>query len=213
MEVAWAAGHRQRGKKTMQKTTIVNGVDIEKLVGTIAAVTADTSLAKFQFRAFNQWVGGGENRSRIDGFYGTNQEMRHKQPFFLVNDEPEVLLSEDRGPNPVEYVLHALAGCLTTTIAYHAAARGIEIKGITTRFVGDLDLRGFLGMSKDVRRGFSAIRVAFDIDADCDDAKKREIIAMAQGHSPVFDIVTNGVPVLCTLAANEMPDMGQSRAA
>ena len=183
----------------MTKTTIMNGVDTEKLFGTIEAVKADSSLATFQFRLFNQWVGGGENRSRIDGFYGTNQEMRHNQPFFLVNDEPEVLLSEDRGPNPVEYVLHALAGCLTTSMVYHAAAHGIAIKGVTTRFEGDLDLRGFLGLSKDVRRGFQAIRVVFDIDADCDAAKKQELIAMAQTYSPVFDIVTNGVPVSCML--------------
>jgi uncharacterized OsmC-like protein len=192
-----AAGKERR--QTMSKSTIVNGVDTEKLFGTIDAVKTDPSLAKFQFRVFNQWAGGGENRSRVDEFYGTNQEMRHKQPFYLVNDEPEVLLSEDRGANPVEYVLHALAGCLTTAMVYHAAARGIAIKGVTTRFEGDLDLRGFLGLSQEVRRGFQAIRVMFDIDADCDAAKKQELIAMAQTYSPVFDIVTNGVPVSCML--------------
>jgi uncharacterized OsmC-like protein len=181
------------------QTTTVNGVDTERLLGNIAAIKADPSLAKFQFRLLNEWVGGGENRSRIDDFHGTNQEMRHKQPFFLVSDEPEVLLSEDRGPNPVEYVLHALAGCMTTGLVYHAAARGIEIKSVTTRFEGDLDLRGFLGISNEVRRGFSDIRVMFDIDSNCDDAKKRELIAMAETFSPVFDIVSNGVPVTCTL--------------
>jgi len=186
----------------MNQMTIVNGVDTAKLFATIDAVKADPGLATFQFRLFNQWVGGGENRSRIDDFYGTSQELRHKQPFFLVNDEPEVLLSEDRGANPVEYVLHALAGCLTTSLVYHAAARGIAIKGVTTRFEGDLDLRGFLGLSKEVRRGYSGIRVMFDIDADCDAAKKNELIAMAQAYSPVFDIVSNGVPVICQLASD-----------
>ncbi|MFN3659060.1 MAG: OsmC family protein [Pseudolabrys sp.] len=183
----------------MSKSMIVNGVDTARLFGTIEAVKADPSLARFQFRLSNQWVGGGENRSRIDDFYGANQEMRHKQPFFLINDEPDVLLSDDRGPNPVEYVLHALAGCLTTSLVYHAAARGIEIRGVTTRFEGELDLRGFLGISKDVRRGYSGIRVMFDIDADCDDASKRELVAMGEAYSPVFDIVSNGVPVVCAL--------------
>jgi uncharacterized OsmC-like protein len=183
----------------MTKNTVVNGVDTEKLFGNIAAIKADPSLAKFQFRLVNEWVGGGENRSRIDDFYGTKQEMRHKQPFFLVNDEPEVLLSEDRGPNPVEFVLHALAGCITTGLVYHAAAQGIDIKGVTTRFEGDLDLRGFLGISKQVRPGYSGIRVVVDMQADCDEAKKRELLALAQTVSPVFDIVSNGVPVSCTL--------------
>ena len=125
--------------------------------------------------------------------------MRHKQPFFLVSDEPEVLLSADRGPNAGEYVLHALASCLTGALVYHAAARGIAVKGIATRLEGDIDLRGFLGLSKDVRRGFKDIRVAFDIDADCDDAGKQELIEMAQACSPVFDNMSNGLPVSCRL--------------
>ena len=181
----------------VSKSTTVNGVDTEKLSATIEAIKADASLANCQFRLSNQWVGGGENHSRIDHFYGVGQEMRHKQPFFLVSDEPEVLLSEDRGPNAGEYVLHALASCLTGALVYHAAARGIAVKGIATRL--EVDLQGFLGLSKDVRRGFETIRVVFDIDADCDDAGKKELIEMAQAYSPVFDMLSNGLPVSCSL--------------
>jgi uncharacterized OsmC-like protein len=185
------------------KSAIVNGVDTAKLSATIGAIKADASLAHFQFRLSNQWVGGGENRSRIDDFHGAGQEMRHKQPFFLVSDEPEVLLSDDRGPNAGEYVLHALASCLTGALVYHAAARGITVKGIATRLEGDIDLQGFLGLSKDVRRGFENIRVTFDIDADCDDSGKQELIEMAQAYSPVFDMLTNGLPVSCRLGNGE----------
>ena len=180
-------------------TTTVNGVDKEKLSATIEHIKADASLANFQFRLSNKWIGGGENHSRIDDFYGAGREMRHKQPFSLVSDEPEVLLSGDRGPNAGEYVLHALASCLTGALVYHAAARGITVKGITTRLEGDIDLRGFLGLSNDVRRGFEGIRVVFDIDADCDEAGKRELIEMAQAYSPVFDMLSNGLPVSCRL--------------
>jgi uncharacterized OsmC-like protein len=200
---------RRRGAAAETKgndmTTMLNGVDRQKLFGTIEAVKARPTLAAFQFRLFNQWVDGGENRSRIDGFHGAGEDLRHKQPFVLVNDEPEVLLSADTAPNPVEYVLHALAGCLTTSLVYHAAAQGIAVKGVATRFEGDLDLRGFLGISKEVRRGFHDIRVVLDIDADCDEAKKRDLIAMAQAYSPVFDIVSNGVPVNCRLGASSRP--------
>jgi uncharacterized OsmC-like protein len=180
--------------------TVVNGVDTAKLAATIEAIKGNPSLANFQFRVFNQWVGGGETRSRVDDFYGVGQEMRHKQAFFLASDEPEVLLSEDRGPNAGEILLHALASCLTGALVYHAAARGIVVKGISTRLEGDVDLQGFLGLSKTVRNGFSTIRVAFDIDADCDDAKKRALVEMAQSYSPVFDMLSNGLPVRCTLA-------------
>jgi uncharacterized OsmC-like protein len=183
----------------LSKGTTLNGVDTEKLSATIEAIKADASLAKFQFRLSNQWLGGGENHSRIDNFYGVGQEMRHKQPFLLVSDEPEVLLSEDRGPNAGEYVLHALASCLTGALVYHAAARGIAVKGIATRLEGDIDLQGFLGLSKEVRRGFETIRVVFDIDADCSDSGKQELIEMAQAYSPVFDMLSNGLPVSCRL--------------
>ena len=180
-------------------STTVNGIDTGKLSATIEAIKADASLASFQFRLSNQWIGGGENHSRIDDFYGVGQEMRHKQPFSLVSDEPEVLLSQDRGPNAGEYVLHALASCLTGALVYHAAARGIVVKGIATRLEGGIDLQGFLGLSRDVRRGFKNIRVLFDIDADCDDSRKQELIEMAQAYSPVFDMLSNGLPVSCRL--------------
>jgi uncharacterized OsmC-like protein len=186
----------------------MNGVDRAALFGTIEAVKTDPALATFQFRLRNTWIDGSENRSLLSDYFGVKEEMRHAEPFELVNDEPPVLLGADKGPNPVEFVLHALAGCLTTTMVYHAAARGIAIRGVSTRFEGDLDLHGFLGLKPEVRRGFQAIRVAFDIDADMDEAGKRELIAMAQRFSPVFDIVTNGVPVNCTLA-----EAGKAKAA
>lgn len=179
--------------------TPLNGVDRKALFDTIEAVKASPELASFKFRVRNKWVEGGLNRSEVPNFFGTGSEIDHAQTFELYNDEPPVLLSGDKAPNPVEYVLHALAGCLTTTMVYHAAARGIAIEAVTSRFEGDLDLRGFLGLSKQVRNGYSAIRVTFSIDGDLTEEQKRELIAIGQEFSPVFDIVTNGVPVAVSL--------------
>jgi uncharacterized OsmC-like protein len=184
-------------------SNMMNGVDVGALNATIAAVRNDPAIADFEFRLANRWIDGGENHSIIDGFFGASQEMRHAKAFELINDEPAVLLSGDKGPNPVEYVLHALAGCLTTSLIYHAAARGIEVRSVRTRFKGPLDLQGFLGLRDDVRRGFQSINVVFDIDADTDEAGKDELIAMAQRYSPVFDMVTNGVTVSCQLSVSE----------
>lgn len=184
------------------QSTVLNGVDVGRLVGTIEAVNADPSLADFQFRAQNAWINGGHNRSTIKSFYGAGSEDETRVASFVYdNDEPDVLLGTDKGANPVEYVLHALAGCLTTTLVYHAAARGIEIKRVESWYEGDLDLRGFLGLSDDVRRGYQAIRVKFRIDAPgADEEQLEELLRMAQRYSPVFDIVTNPVPVTAELA-------------
>ena len=132
---------------TTEQPVVRNGVDVTALFATIEAVKGNQEIARFQFRARNRWMGADHNQSTIDAFHGACQTMRHATAFTMDNGEPAVLLGADAHPNPVEYVLHALAGCLTTTMAYHAAARGIAIEAIESRLEGDLDLRGFLGLS------------------------------------------------------------------
>ena len=174
----------------------INGVDVDQLFSTINAIKENPGLAKFEFRANNQWVNGGHNRTSIKDFYGAGQEdTTRKRTFVFDNDEPVALLGEDNGANPVEFVLHALAGCLTTSLVYHAAAQGIKIDAVESKFEGDLDLRGFLGMNEDVRNGYENIRVTFKIKADAPEEKLKELCELAQKRSPVFDIVTNRVPV------------------
>lgn len=181
----------------MQATpqNLVNGVDCNGLNATIEAVKADPGLAAFEFRLDNEWVNGGLNRSTVTDFSGARQELAHAKPFVLYNDEPPALLSGDEGPNPVENLLHALAGCMTTSMVYHAAQRGLKIDAVRSRFEGDLDLRGFLGLSKDVRKGYRAIRVVFEIEGDLTAEQKRQILALAPTFSPVFDVVSNGTNV------------------
>ena len=134
--------YHYKGGCAMSQVTmsgVVNGVDVEKLGGTMHAVQQDPSLAAFQFRATNQWINGGHNRSTVQSFYGAGQEDRIRtKPFVLEADEPPVLLGDDHGANPVEYVLHALAACLTTSLVYHAAARGIRIESVESKLEGDL---------------------------------------------------------------------------
>lgn len=173
-------------------STVINGVDVERLGQTVQAVQQNPSLGTSQFRAVNRWINGGHNRSTIKGFYGAGQEdTTRTKPFVLDADEPYVLLGNDQGANPVEYVLHALAACLTTSLVYHAAVRGIHIESIESRLEGDLDLQGFLGLSDQVRRGYKQIRVNFTIQSDAPAKDLEELTKF----SPVFDIVSNPVPV------------------
>ena len=179
---------------TTQQTeanTIVNGVDVTALVETIEAIQNQPELAEFKFRANNQWQDGSQNRTAIKDFYGTCQEISHENPFELNADEPPVLLGKGKNANPAEYLLTALSSCMTTSLAYHAAAQGIEVEGIESNFEGDIDAKGFLNLDPNVRNGFKEIRARFKVKSEADKEKLAELIK----KSPVFDIVTNPTPV------------------
>jgi uncharacterized OsmC-like protein len=176
----------------------VNGIAVDDLSKTVDAIKVTPAIAKFKFRIRNQWVDASQNRSTADTFYGAGQEQSRPKPFVLEADEPPVLLGKDAAANSGEHLLHALASCLTTAMVYHAAARGIHIEEVESSLEGDVDLQGFLGLDKNVRNGFQGIRVNFKIRADVPDEKLQEIIQLGPAHSPVFDSLTNGVPVSVT---------------
>lgn len=183
---------------TAQKPITLNGVAVSDLFSTIEAVGRTPSIAKFKFRIRNQWEEGSQNCSTVTSLTGANQELSHPVPFRLEADEPTILLGKDMAANPVEYLLHALASCLTTSMVYHASARGIQISAIESTFEGDLDLHGFLDLDPKVRKGYQGIRVNFKINANVPDDRLQEIMELGAGHSPVFDSLTNGVPVSIT---------------
>ncbi len=174
---------------------ILNGVNVTELFETVEAIKGKPEIAKFNFRASNKWVNGGNNQTTVDDYYGACQNFSRDEPFVFQKDEPPVLLGTDKGANPVEYLFAALAGCLTTSLVYHAAAQGIELEEVESSFEGDLDLHGFLGMDESVRNGYENINVIFKIKADAPEEKLQELVELAQKRSPVFDIVTNKVPV------------------
>ncbi|MDQ3854271.1 MAG: OsmC family protein [Thermoproteota archaeon] len=191
----------QKEKTTSRIPTekVVNGVDVEKLYETMGAIRQNQSIAKFNFRAQNRWISGGHNTTTINEFDGALQTHKRSQPFVFQKDEPPVLLGTDQGANPVEYLLTALAGCLTTSLVYHAAARGIKIDQVEATFAGDLDLQGFLGMSDKVRNGYESIQVKFKVKGDASEETLRELVEIAQQRSPVFDIVSHPTQVCVSL--------------
>jgi uncharacterized OsmC-like protein len=179
----------------MTKEKIVNGVNVEQLFSTIDQVKANPEIAQFKFRAKNTWVDGTHNRATIKDFYGALQEDDTRDPLIFELGEPPVLCGKNLGANPVEYLLVALSGCLTTSLVAHAAAKGIEVKAVESRYEGDLDLQGFLGLSEEVPVGYQNIHVYFKIEADLSEDEKEELIEMAQQYSPVFNTITKSAPV------------------
>ncbi len=180
-----------------ETANICNGLDIDAAVATVDAIKADTSLGRFEFRARNTWINGGENRSSIRDFYGAGQEDTSRTaPFEFTNGEPPVLLGNNEGANPVEFLLHALAGCVTTTFVLHAAVRGITIRSLSTELAGELDARGLLGLDDSVAPGYKSIRIRMRVDADCAEDELNDLLAYAQEHSPVCNTICRPVPVV-----------------
>lgn len=186
--------NQMKGKRTQASTNdgTVNGIHLETLQGTVQAIEKEPDLGQCRFRARNTWMGGNQNRTTITGFYGARQEIAHKQTFELHADEPPILAGSDEGANPVEHLLNALAACVTTSMVAHAAVRGIHIEELESELEGDLDLRGFLGLSSDVPKGFTDIRVNFRVKTD---VKNLERLKGLAAFSPVFNTITQGANV------------------
>jgi uncharacterized OsmC-like protein len=178
-----------------------NGVNTPVLLATINAVGEKRELAKFRFRAHSRWISGTHSQSTMHGFFGAGGEHQHVKAFTADADHPGVLCGEDHGPTPVEFVLHALAACLTSGIGNISAARGIDLESVESIVEGDIDLQGIFGQSDKVRNGFQAIRVSFRIKGNAPEETMRGLIEQARARSAVYDIITNGVPVSISVAA------------
>lgn len=176
-------------------TTAYNGVDTTTLFATLDAVRAAPQAARFQFRSENEWISGTHSRSTIDGFFGVGEERAHERAFTFDADHPAVLVGRDNGPTPVEYLLHALAACLTAGLANIAAARGVRLTEVQSTVSGDIDLNGILGLDPAVRNGYQNIAVRFTVKGDAPPEKLREIVEQSRARSAVFDVITNQVPV------------------
>jgi uncharacterized OsmC-like protein len=175
---------------------LTNGVDVGQLMNVIGSIEADTGYAKFQWRATNQWIEGELSRSTIQGFYAGNAEdSTRREAFTLDADEPPIASGQNRAPNSMEYLLHALATCLTGTLVNHAAVRGIEIEAVESSYTGDMDVRGLFGLADDVRKGFNKVTVDMRVKSK---ASVNELTEMAL-FSPVYDVISNSLPVEFTL--------------
>lgn len=179
----------------------LNGVDTPTLFATIGAVRDQPELAKFRFRASNRWVEGTHSRCRSEGFYGAGAEQAHASQWSFDSDHPPVLVGKDNGPLPVEYLLYGLLACITSGIGNISAARGVKLTEVESRVEGELDLRGVLGLSHEVRNGYQGLKVSFKIKGDAPAEKLREIVEQSRARSAVYDVLANGIPIDITVDA------------
>jgi uncharacterized OsmC-like protein len=181
---------------TTSASPIRNGIDTAQVYGTLDVLKAQPEAARFEFRVRNHWIDGTHSRSTIHGFWGAGAEdSSRSEPFIVDASEPPVLFGHNEAPNPAEYLLHALAGCLTLTVVNVAAARKVELHEVSSTLTGVLDARGAAGIDDTYRNGFERIDVAFEIRGAASPEKLAEVVERAKSRSVVYDMVTNGVPV------------------
>jgi uncharacterized OsmC-like protein len=175
----------------------LNGVDVPTLFATLDAVKAQPEIAQFQFRARNEWISGTHNRSTIQGFYGAGQEDTSRTlPFTFDADHPAVLVGNNNAPTAVEFLLHAIAACLTSGLANIAAVRGVQLHRVSSTVEGDIDLLGILGISGEVRNGYRQIRVSFEIEGDASPEELAALVERSRRRSAVYDVLVNGTDVV-----------------
>ena len=178
-------------ESTMTKTSVNNGVNVGALLAAREALRGAPDAAKFTWRASCKWQSGTHSKSKVQSFHGLGAEQKHKTEFSFEADHPEVFASEDFGATPVEYVLVALASCLTAGVAAVAQNRGIQLRSVEAKIEGAMDIQGILGIDSDVRNGYDDIRVTFRIDADASKKEIEALVAQSQKRSAVYDIVAN----------------------
>jgi uncharacterized OsmC-like protein len=179
-----------------QTSHIINGVDTAGVLSLATKIAQDEYYGKFQFRARNQWIEGARSRSTVQGFFaGGTENTDRREPLHVDADQPVFLGGANTAPNPVEHLLHALDSCLTVTLVYHAAVQGIHLEAVETSAEGDMNARGFFGISDKINKGYKQIRVNMQVKSDADVATLTQL-AM---HSPVYEVISRSVPVEFTL--------------
>lgn len=186
---------------TVEAQSQRNGVDVARLFATLDAVKAQPEAARFRFSVDNRWISGTHNRNQVSTFYGVGAEQQHESTFTIEADHPAVLVGHDAAPTPAEILLAALASCLTSGLGNIAAVRKINLESVESRIEGDIDLRGVLGLSGEVRNGFSQIRVSFRVRGDASPEALRELVEQAVARSAVYDVLIHGVPISVDVTA------------
>jgi uncharacterized OsmC-like protein len=178
---------------TTSISTVRNGVALQRLFGTIDAVRDQPELAQFRFTTVSSWIEGTATRSTFPDWYGIGATREHAEIWSAQSDHPT--LGHGHGPTPHEYVLHALAACLTLGIETTAAARKIGLTKIESIVEGDIDVRGDLGVAPDVRNGFSQIRATFNVEGDADADALDALVEASRQRSATYEMLVNPTPV------------------
>jgi uncharacterized OsmC-like protein len=166
------------------KNTPVNGLDLAALGEVVDAIEKDAGLAKCAFEVTTRWQGQTRSETTVEGF--TLGGERIARSHTIVADEPCQLLGSDGAPNPQELLMAAFNACITVGYVAGAALKGIVLDSLEIRTRGELDLRGFLGLSEEVAPGYEHIDYEVRIAGDGSPEEFEEIHRTVMKTSPNY---------------------------
>jgi len=179
----------------------LNGIDIDRIVELATTMSQDNEFGKFRFRADNKWIKGSRSRTTIKDFYAGNDKRTEREQVLTVDtDQPVFLAGKNTAPNAVEHYLNSLVSCITTTIVPHASVQGILINKLDVSAEGEMDARGFFGVSDEVNRGYNKINVDIRARTSTDEETLRKLIS----YSPVYEMVSKAIPVKVNITIEEL---------
>src|SRR5918995_2214273 len=181
-----------------KKINEFNGVNTQILNTVFESMQAHSGMAKATFSVKSAWNGGfSVDTTASKGFRIGGQNIERNVEYKTQYDFPNQLAGEGRGPTVCEGCMGALAACLTQTIVAHATSRGIQLDGINIDVEGDVDMRGFAGISSNVRPGAQQFRVNVNIQSSSASKEQLdELREIGKRHSPAYDTLTKGTSVV-----------------
>ncbi len=180
----------------------INGVDLAVLEAAGEAGRSDRNATRFTLSLNGEWNGGSKMTAATGAAtMGGARDHDRAGRFTMVSDEP-VPLGTDAGPNPVEYLLQALASCYTVGISMIAAQRGIELERVRLELEADVDLAAFFGVDESVPPGVSQIRVKADLGArNAGREELQDLLSAVEKASTLRDTLVRPTDVVTTLSA------------
>ena len=179
------------------KNAPVNGLDLQALGEVVEAIEADASQAQVGFDVVTRWKGQTRSETTVSGF--TLAGQRVSRTHTIVADEPCELLGSDCAPNPQELLMAAVNACMMVGYVAGASLKGITLENVEIRTRGQLDLRGFLGLSEDVPPGYESIDYDVVIKGEGTPADFEEIHQTVMKTSPNYFNISRPVRMNGTL--------------
>jgi uncharacterized OsmC-like protein len=169
----------------------LNGIDTEALKQVMGQISKDPSLGKLIFQVTTTWKGATKSETVVQGYQIGGQKVKRIHTFVI--DEPKELLGEDTAANPQEYLMGAMNACIMNTYVIAAAMKGIRLEKVEMETEGELDLRGFLGMDKNIIPGYKELKYKIRLKGNGTREQYEEVHKTVVATSPNYYNMTNAI--------------------